>query len=308
MKINRYFVTSLLVLFVSISAFSQLPADASPGKTVDTISGLKKDSASMIHDSPGVVTKPVMKSYFSIVDSLLSSNKFINTKDPAFFFIIQKRQPNGEEFIFYAVCVIVLILGIFRTFYNGYFDNLFKVFFNSTIRQNQLTDQLLQSALPSLILNVFFTISAGFYIWLVFKHYHYPRLIDNQVLLPSCILGIGVLYFFKYAILKFIGWMTGMYQATDNYIFVIFLVNKVAGIALVPFIILIALGMPVLVNILVIISLILMGLVFLSRYLKTYGLLESRFPLDPLHFMIYIIAIEVIPLLVIYKILIDYVI
>jgi hypothetical protein len=308
MKINRYFVTGLLLLFISISAYAQNPADAPKSKTVDTISSFKGDSTIMIHDSAGVEIKPVLKSYFFVVDSLLSSNKFINTKDPAFFFIIEKRQPKGKEFIFYAVCVIVLILGIFRTFYNGYFDNLLKVFFNTTIRQNQLTDQLLQSALPSLILNVFFTISAGFYIWLVFKHYHSPKLIDNQVLLPLCILSIGVLYFFKYAILKLIGWMTGMYQATDNYIFVIFLVNKVAGIALVPFIIFIALGMPVLVKILVIISLILMGLFFLSRYLKTYGLLESRFPLNPLHFFIYIIAIEVIPLLVIYKILVDYVI
>ena len=308
MIINRFFATSLLLLFIGISVCAQLPSDTSKGKTADTSSVLLKDSAGMVHNSPGVVVKPVLKSYFSVVDSLLSSNKLINTKDPAVFFIIEKRKTKGKEFIFYAVCIIVLILGIFRTFYSSYFDNLFRVFFNTSIRQNQLTDQLLQSTLPSLILNVFFAISSGFYVWLVFEHYHTPRLIENQVLLPFCILGVGTLYFLKYVILKFIGWMTGMHRATDNYIFVIFLVNKIVGIALVPFIILIAFGMPVAINLLIISSVLLLGLFFLSRYLKSYGLLENRFSLDPLHFIIYIIAIEIVPLLLIYKILVDYVI
>ena len=138
------------------------------------------------------------------------------------------------------MCIVVFILGIFKTFYRGYFNNLFRVFFNTSIRQTQLTDQLLQAKLPSFILNIFFAISAGFYVWLLFKHYHPPRLINNQLLLPFCILGIGALYFVKYCILKFIGWMSGMQQAADNYIFVIFLVNKITGIVLVPFIILLA--------------------------------------------------------------------
>ena len=308
MKINRYFATSLLLIMISTSVHGQKLQDESLIKVADTMQVLNKDSSSRIHDSLALVVKPFKKSYFPVVDSLLSSNKFINTAGPGAFFIIERRQAAGREFTFYAICLIVLTLGIFRTFYGGYFNNLFKVFFNSTIRQNQLTDQLLQSGLPSLILNIFFTISAGFYIWLIFKRYHAPRLIDSQVLLPFCIIGIGALYFLKYTGLKFIGWMTGMYQATDNYLFVIFLINKVAGIVLVPFIIFIGLGMPVLINPLVTISLFLLGLLFLSRYLKTFGLLESRFALDPVHFILYIIVVEVIPLLVIYKILVDYLI
>jgi hypothetical protein len=104
------------------------------------------------------------------------------------------------------------------------------------------------------------------------------------------------------------GWMSGMQQAADNYIFVIFLVNKITGIVLIPFIILLAFSIPQWTNYIVIFSLLLIGLFFLSRYIKTYGILEYRFPLEPLHFIIYVAAIEILPLLVVYKLVVDYVI
>ena len=102
--------------------------------------------------------------------------------------------------------------------------------------------------------------------------------------------------------------MSGMQQAADNYIFVIFLVNKITGIVLVPFTILLAFSIPLWTNYIVIFSLLLMGLFFLSRYIKTYGALEYRFPLEPLHFIIYVTAVEILPLLIVYKLIVDYII
>jgi hypothetical protein len=119
-------------------------------------------------------------------------------------------------------------------------------------------------------------------------------------------MGTGILYFAKYCILKFIGWMSGMDKATDNYIFVIFLVNKIIGIILVPFIIILAFSTPVWIDSATIFSFLVLGLFFLSRYIKAYGVFEYKFPLQPLHFIIYITAMEIVPLLLIYKAAVDY--
>ena len=335
-KMTRYFITTFLLIFFCSYLYGQQQSDSlkqdrkdtsgitltdTPRLNIDSPKAVRhsviKSDASKISltdtsrlniDSLKTVTHPVVKSYQSVVDSLLSSDKFINVKEPVIYFIAEKKQMAGKEFVFYSLCIVVFILGIFKTFYNGYFNNLFRVFFNTSIRQTQLTDQLLQAKLPSFILNIFFAISVGFYVWLLFKHYHPPRLISNQLLLPFCIAGIGALYFIKYCILKFMGWMSGMQQAADNYIFVIFLVNKITGIVLIPFIILLAFSIPQWTNYIVIFSLLLIGLFFLSRYIKTYGILEYRFPLEPLHFIIYVAAIEILPLLVVYKLVVDYVI
>lgn len=329
---TRYFSILLLLILFSACAYSQQPVDTLQDNKTDTLqykktdtlqhkkrdtSQYKKrdtspsvisDTAKLKADTGALIFHSAIKSYHSVVDGLLSSNKFINVKEPAVFFMAEERKNTGKEFIFYALCIIVFILGLFKTFYRSYFNNLFRVFFNTSIRQSQLTDQLLQAKLPSFILNIFFAISAGFYVWLLFKQYYPPRLISSRLLLPFCILGVGTLYFIKYCILKFIGWMGGMQQAADNYIFVIFLVNKIAGIVLVPFIILLAFSMHVWINYVTAFSLLMIGLFFLSRYVKTYSLLEYKFPLDPLHFIIYITAVEIIPLLLIYKLVVDYVI
>ncbi|HEY5408315.1 MAG TPA: DUF4271 domain-containing protein [Ginsengibacter sp.] len=334
---TRHFIITFLLIFFGTCLYAQQGQDSLKQHTIDTTVKTSTDTSSLhnrvpkvithhiikrdtsivaLADTPKVnidslkvaVTHPIVKSYHSVVDSLLFASKFINVKEPATYFIAEKKQTDGKEYIFYSLCIVVFIIGIFKTFYNTYFNNLFKVFFNTSIRQTQLTDQLLQAKLPSFILNIYFTITVGFYIWLLFKHYHPPRLINNQLLLPFCILGIGALYFVKYCILKFMGWMSGMQQAADSYIFVIFLVNKITGIVLLPFVILLAFSLPLWTGFIVIFSLLLMGLFFLSRYVKIYGILEYRFPLKPFHFMIYVTAVEILPLLIVYKVVVDYII
>jgi hypothetical protein len=305
MKIIGYPVLFILVLS-SNRLYSQKLNDTLPGNSVDTSLSFSTAGARPRADTTVMIIRPGIRSYSSVVNGILSSNKFVNVKEPAVFFIAEKKQMRGKEFVFYTLCSIVFILGLFKTFYPGYYNNLFRVFFNTSIRQTQLTDQLLQARLPSFILNIFFTITTGFYIWLLFKNYHPPRFINSELLLPVCIIGTGILYFVKYCILKFIGWIGGMQQAADSYIFVIFLVNKIVGIILVPFIIILAFSTPPWINNTTIFSLLLLGLFFLSRYVKTYGVLEYKFPLEPLHFIIYITALEIAPLFIIYKAAVDY--
>src|SRR5204863_5735614 len=97
-----------------------------------------------------------------------------------------------------------------KVFYDRYFKNIFSVFFNTSLRQNQLTDLLLQARLPSLIFNIFFVITGGIYGWLVLTHYNILRQNNFYFLIPLCIFVLGLIYFGKFCGLKLIGWITGM--------------------------------------------------------------------------------------------------
>ncbi|MEO6894581.1 MAG: DUF4271 domain-containing protein [Ginsengibacter sp.] len=239
---------------------------------------------------------------------ILANNQYINSKSKAVSLEEQVHTVSGKEFLFYVLCLVLLILGLFRTFFTGYFKNLFRVYFNTSLRQTQLSDQLQQATLPSLILNIFFTITVGIYIWLLFNFYHPPKIFSGTVLLPFCILSLGVIYFLKYCMLKFMGWVSDVQESTNGYIFAIFLVNKITGIFLVPVIIMIAFidrqWLPIIINI----SYMLITLLFLSRYVKSYGIIEKKIPLNPFHFVIYIAGAEIIPLFILYKVAIDYLI
>ena len=264
-------------------------------------------------DSPAIKTDsiitPISSSYKNQLTNFLDSNRLLNVRSvPVFAGQIFNKRNNTQSIYFYLLTGLTFFLAFLKFFYTRYFNNLFRVFFNTSIRQTQLADQLFQAKLPSFILNIFFAISAGIFIWLLFKYYHPPRLLSNQLLLPFCIAGVGILYFIKYCFIKFLGWMSGMQQAADNYIFVIFLINKITGIILIPFIVLLAFAMPLWINSIAMFSVLVMGLFFLSRYVKTFGILEYRFPLQPFHFLIYITGVEILPILIVYKLVVDYVI
>ena len=62
--------------------------------------------------------------------------------------------------------------------------------------------------------------------------------------------------------------------------------------------------LPIIVNT----SFMVIGLLFLPRYVKSYGAIEKKIPLSPLHFVIYIAGAEIIPLLILYKVAVDYLI
>ncbi|HVZ95811.1 MAG TPA: DUF4271 domain-containing protein [Chitinophagaceae bacterium] len=311
------FLFSISLLLFCFDLFAQQPDSAhhtAVDSAVHTSRNLRgvivaKDTAHISPDTmPTVAAHPFIRSYQSIVDSLLRCNQLINITQPPVYFTISERKSGGKEMVFYSLCAVLLIFGLFKTFYNGYYNNLFRVFFNTSIRQTQLTDQLLQAKLPSFILNIFFAISIGFYLWLLLKNYHPLRHINNQLLLPVCIAGIGVLYFVKYAVLKFVGWLSGMSQAANSYIFVIFLMNKVTGIVLLPFIILLAFLPSPWTGYITLFSVLTIGLFFLARYVKAFSFLEYRFPMEPLHFLIYVVAMEALPILILYKVLTDYLI
>ncbi|MEO6290013.1 MAG: DUF4271 domain-containing protein, partial [Ginsengibacter sp.] len=274
-----YFIFFVLVL-CSIGTYSQLSQNPTDSVKNDSSSLTIADTSVAGINSLLVAIEPKLKSYHSIINDFLSTNKFINVKDAPVYLIIKYKKFEGKEFVFYVLCVLVLILGIFKTFYSAYFRNLFRVFFNTSLRQSQLTDQLLEAKLPSFILNIFFALSTGIFIWQLFTHYEVSTLISRSWLLLFCILGMATLYFVKYCILKFIGWVTSMQQTVDNYIFIIFLINKISGIVLVPFLVILAFSTPFLVHYFTTISLLVVVLFFLSRYFKTYGVLQNKFPMN----------------------------
>lgn len=241
------------------------------------------------------------KTQITFLDTFLKKNKYLNTATTPVSLVVKQKTKPGKEFLFYLLCIVILLLALFKVFYTRYFNNIFRVFFNTSLRQNQLTDLLLQARLPSLIFNIFFMISAGLYIWLVLDHYHMLKQSNNYILTILSILFVTIIYFGKFLLLKIIGWISGMDSAIDQYIFVIFLINKITGILLIPFIILIAFAPANWLTFVIISSFFVIGILFLQRYLRTFGLLQNQLNIKFFHFLLYIIGMEFLPILLIYK-------
>lgn len=247
-----------------------------------------------------VIKKNIISSTRSLND-ILKENLFINAGATPVSGIELPRKYPSKDAVFYVLAVLLLFLGILKVAFPRYFNNLLRVFFNTSLRQGQLTDQLLQAKLPSMLFNLFFMLITGWYLYLLLNHFQ-KTTYDNWEILGICVAGLLLIYLVKYCTLKFAGWLTGYQEEAETYIFIVFLINKIIALCLVPIVIIIPFSNTGLVNVTVIISYVIIVLMFIMRFFRSYGLLQHKLKVSGLHFLLYITGIELLPLLLIYRV------
>ncbi len=281
----------ILLLFFSLLIFS---ADCQVADT--TLE--RKDSSIVVKDSSSTIASA---GNVSVLCRLIAGNRFLNSKATPVTMAIKPRKAIPDDGYFYLLLGVVLLFGIAKAAYQRYFANLFRVFFNSSLRQSQLTDQLVQDQLPSLVFNILFVIAGGIYLYFLVHYFNRSKENANWQLLLCCVLLFTGVYFVKYLTLKFTGWVTGFKQEADIYTFIIFLINKIIGICLLPVVIVMAFSDKSVAAIFIYLSFILIALLLLMRFFRSYGLLQTRIKVSRFHFFLYIFSVEILPLFIIYK-------
>ena len=290
----KYVLFYIFFLLLPVAAFCrQLPRDTVVPAPADSI--------------PIPQPRSLTAAYDSSIYGLLRENSTLNSSGPAFAVTVRPKPDAGKEYLFYLLAGVFLFLALLRFFYARYFFNLFRVFFNTSLRQGQLTDQLLQAKLPSLMFNLFFIVSGGLFLYLVLDRFGW---LGNRfawwVGIPASVCLVGVLYGIKYCTLKFTGWITSFKEPADTYIFIVFLINKIIGILLLPATVLLAFAAPALSLVAAQAALVMTGLMLVLRFFRSYGLLQGRLKVSRMHFLLYVLGVEVLPLLLIYKGLVIY--
>jgi hypothetical protein len=207
---------------------------------------------------------------------------------------------------FYLLLFLCLMLGMIRFSDTRYFVNLWRAFWNPTLSNRQLKDQLQGSGFPNLLMNIFFAFSSGAYIYYTVKLYvpHHSGVIPPSLLIIGLIAGMGIIYFAKYLALRFSGWAFRVGGVTEHYLFNVFLINKVLGVTLLPFIIILAFADKQWAQEFVIISFVAAGILLLNRYFRSWQALGSFFQYSKFHFFMYLCASELLPLAVLTKLLV----
>lgn len=276
-------------------------------KVPDTIRTAAIDSSTA---KPAITTTQVTqqkkRANWNLIHSLLRNHPYFNFLGVPRYEINVERVHQGKEGLFYLLTGVVLYFALIRLLFGKYMNNLFSVFFRVSLKQKQIREQLLQAPLPSLLLNLFFIISGGIYISFLLRFYNFRGTDSFWYLILNSIIALGMVYLAKFIILKIMGWIFNISEATDTYVFVVFLVNKLLGILLVPFLILLAFSAPQVITILVTLSFSVVAIFFAYRYIISYAPVRKEIKVSQFHFILYLCAFEIIPLLLIYKVLLTY--
>lgn len=297
MKLLLHF--SLLLIF-TLGSIIILPA-----QSLDTtINVLPADSIISTQgdlDSSTIADTVFGKEKQSALTQILAKNTLINFRSQPVSYPAEQRTYQRVEFDFYFMLFLFAFLGLLKAAYPRYFKNLFRVFFNTSLQQGQLTDQLLQAKLTSLLFNIFFLLSLSFFFYqfLKFENFRPPQ--NDYKLLLVLASVLAVIYIGKFVMLKFTGWVTGFMREAESYIFIIFLVNKVLGIVLLPLSFVMSFARERLSHATLILACIVILLIFLVRFFRAYANLQPRMMVNRWHFLLYIIGMEIIPLLILFK-------
>ncbi len=238
------------------------------------------------------------------MDSIYTTHPML-TQKTTYIAIEHVHSYHNQAMDFYLLLVLFAILGLIRYTNPRYFSNLWRAFTNTTLSSRQLKEQLEGDGMMSLLMNIFFTVVAGAYMYYTAGILMPQRTqhINPSILLLALTAGIMVIYLGKYATMRLSGWAFHVEQITDNYIFNIFLVNKITGIALLPIVVFLAFANPVWAGPALIVSGILIVLMFINRYIRSWQVFGSFFQFSRFHFFMYLCASELLPLAVLMKLL-----
>lgn len=273
--------TDRLTPYTSDSTLNATSNDGNAGRPVNTAFGKRGDDySSVLRQQP----------YFNFFGR------------PRYQIAIKEERHTEKDILFYLLLGLVCYFALVKLFFSKYFSNLFAVFFQVSLKQKQIREQLLQSPLPSLLMNIFFVVCGGLYTSFLLYHYQLTTFNFWTITLYG-ILALSIIYLVKFLVLKLMGWIFDIREATDTYIFVVFLVNKLIGVLLIPFLILLAFSSKAVVQVLVTVSLTIISILLAYRYLFSYSPVRREIKVSQFHFFLYLCGFELAPLLLIYKVL-----
>jgi hypothetical protein len=314
--LNRFLLFAYIFLFCTKVSFAQNSPDSITVPPIDSLIQKDtiaiKDSLAISPITDSVSKRPRTDTGWSLNPSvtffrqnlswqLLQRHPYFGFSSPAITIRSDNRQVDGKEFLFYILVFLLLVFAFLRRAFPKYFNDLFRLFFRTTLKQRQISEQLMETPLPSLLLNGFFVITGSLYIAFLLQHFNINPDDNFWLMFLYCILGLSGIYFIKFIGLKISGWLFNTTEAADSYIFIVFIINKMIGILLLPFLILLAFTHGDIYTVGLTVSWSLLAGLILYRIILTFGAVRNQVKVNPFHFFLYICAFEIAPLLLIYK-------
>ncbi len=250
----------------------------------------------------------IYQTYFSNKSNAfkLYDQTSVNSRNAQIIYKIEQRYAlSDKDALFYLLVGILLIYGFVNNMYPQYFQKLFSQFSQSSMRMMQNREQLLNNNFASLLLNLCFILSFSLMASLLIYNSHLLPISFWLVYFYICLFFTS-LYLGKYICLEIAGAIFSTKELVKTYVFVVFMINKVLGILLLPFILILAFAKPIYFPAAIIGAGGLSVLLFLYRYLFSLTSVRNKLHISSFHFFLYLCAFEILPLMILYKLVVQY--
>ena len=179
----------------------------------------------------------------------------------------------------------------------------FQAFSSSSANKNVQREQAGFLKIESLASYLLFVASMGTFLFLMVDILQPDNPFNSFGMLLLFILGVACVYALKHLQLKVLSFVLPCHQEIEAYNFIIFSTNKALGFILLPLLFLVAYVPSGAQYTAFYASIILLGLIYMYRTLKGLAAAASLILFRKFHFIVYLCAVEIAPMLILLKLL-----
>ncbi len=213
-----------------------------------------------------------------------------------------KEDQNTQWLIFFLLGVLSFVAMLVAV-YPRDVQLIFQAFLSTSANKNVQREQTGFFKIESLASYLLFVINMGTFLFLAVDILQADNPFNSFGMLLLFILGVACVYLLKHLQLKVLSFILPCHQEIDTYNFIVLSTNKALGFILLPLLFLVA-YMPAQLQYLALsISVILLGLIYIYRTLKGLTAAASLILFRKFHFIMYLCAVEIAPVLILLKLL-----
>ena len=208
---------------------------------------------------------------------------------------------NNNDWLFFILIGLLIFFSIVRHVYKKEFEDLFSVF--KSINRNQQVFRNQTSGVPwvSVLLNLFSVAVITIYLWLAMQMFNLKMNVGGYYLLLIISAIVIAIIFVRFLSIQISGIILSGIKEISFYSFYELQLLRILSFGLLPVIPLIAYGNVWVKKIVFTVSLVLIGAFFLFRLLRGLQIGGNFLSKNIFHFIIYICALEIAPLLLLIK-------
>ncbi len=298
----------VIQLFTIVNVEAQTNVDSLPEITyyhyqrdTDSISYVRIDST-LIHVND-TIRKIVLSKYmdmkFNFMDSTikLDNRKYVNRN-------VIKLRKTDNHWIIFTFLFIILLYAIIRNVYDKTLVVIFQAYWNDRAISQFTRDDNFLKLRNTLLYFVLFTAVYGLLIMYVVNYFEiglkYEGL-DKYLFVCVC---VGIFYFSKFVLMKMSGYVFSIQKLISGYLSILSISNFVYSIVIIPVLLFYQFVPTIFQSYLLGLILILFCFNTIYKYLRTGSFILNNFQFPKFYLFLYLCTLEIMPLLIIYKVLI----
>ncbi|MFI5135479.1 MAG: DUF4271 domain-containing protein [Chitinophagales bacterium] len=212
---------------------------------------------------------------------------------------------KNDEWKFWLSLALLAMLAWIRFGYTKEFDEQLAAFRNWGMNQQLLRELGVGAPFGVVLLNIFSTVVISFYGFLLIEYFGLFHAESSWLMMPATFLAAVVFLVFRYLLLKSVEMVATHGKELRLYIFYELQLNRVIGIFLFPPVILMVFASHPLNLYAMYTSFIVILVLLIMRFVKGFNLGISYFGTHAMHFLLYICALEIAPILIVVRLLSD---